>query len=335
MSTELEDLFLKKIPLIDVRAPVEFLAGHLPHSINLPLMTDIERHQVGLCYKEQGQESAIKLGHELVSGENKNKKIQAWIDFLQKNPSAQVMCLRGGLRSQISCQWITQAGIARKPIPGGYKRLRQFLLSQLEEKPLPKLVRLGGMTGAGKTDLLRTLPHYIDLEELAHHRGSAFGDHGEQPSQASFESYLGAELIGRERVVVEDESIRLGNVRIPNRFFLHMQEAPLVMLEVPMEVRVANIYRDYVTDNNQSFFSERVQRISKKLGGQRTREILALIQSAFQGAQSVEAHSGWISQLLREYYDPAYEFSLAKHKEKIVFRGGADEVRKFLLKLQL
>jgi tRNA 2-selenouridine synthase len=333
MSHELSELFHSKTPIIDVRAPVEFLAGHLPNSINLPLMTDLERHQVGICYKEQGQESAIKLGHALVSGENKNKKIQAWINFLLKNPSAQVMCLRGGLRSQISCQWITEAGIARKPIPGGYKRLRQFLLSQLEEKPLPKLLRLGGMTGTGKTDLLRPLSHFIDLEELAHHRGSAFGDHGEQPSQASFESKLGAELIGRESVVVEDESIRLGNVRIPNRFFLHMQEAPLVMLEVPMEVRVANIYRDYVTSNNQSFFSERVQRISKKLGGQRTREILDQMQSAYQGAQSIDAHSGWISQLLREYYDPAYEFSLAKHKDKIVFRGGADQVRSFLLKL--
>ena len=333
MSTELEDLFLSKTPIIDVRAPVEFFAGHLPNSINLPLMTDLERHQVGICYKEQGQESAIKLGQELVSGENKNKKIQAWIEFLQKNPSAQVMCLRGGLRSQISCQWITEAGIARKPIPGGYKRLRQFLLSQLEEKPLPKLVRLGGMTGTGKTDLLRTLPNFIDLEELAHHRGSAFGDHGEQPSQASFESFLGARLIGRESLVVEDESIRLGHVRVPNRFFFHMQEAPLVILEVPLELRVENIYRDYVSDNNQFFFSERVQRISKKLGGQRTREILALMQIAFQGAQSAEAHGGWISQLLRGYYDPAYEYSLSKHKGKIVFRGGADEVRDFLLKL--
>ncbi|MCE3011860.1 MAG: tRNA 2-selenouridine(34) synthase MnmH [Proteobacteria bacterium] len=335
MSTELEDLFINEIPLIDVRAPVEFLAGHLPHAVNLPLMSDEERHLVGICYKEQGQEKAIELGHQLVSGENKNKKIQAWIEFLQKNPSAEVMCLRGGLRSQISCQWITEAGIARKPIPGGYKRLRQFLLSQLEEKPLPKLVRLGGMTGTGKTDLLKTLDHYIDIEELAHHRGSAFGDHGQQPSQASFESALGAKLIGMKQAVVEDESIRLGNVRIPNRFYLHMQETPLVMLEVPLEERVANIYRDYVKNNDQSFFRERVQRISKKLGGQRTREILEQMQGAFQGAPSIEAHSAWISQLLGEYYDPAYEFSLAKHKEKIVFRGGADEVRDFLLKLQL
>ncbi len=335
MSSEFAELFLKKIPLIDVRAPIEFQAGHLPHSINLPLMTDHERHLVGICYKEQGQESAIKLGHELVSGENKNNKIQAWIEFLKKNPSAQVLCLRGGLRSQISCQWITGAGIHRKPIPGGYKRLRQYLLSQLDDLPLPKFVRLGGMTGTGKTDLLRTLPHFIDLEELAHHRGSAFGDHGPQPSQASFENALGASLIERECVVVEDESTRLGNVRIPNRFFLHMQAAPLVILEVPLEERVATIYREYVEPNNQDFFKERIKRISKKLGGQRTREMLEQLERAFQGAQSQAAHSGWIGQLLTEYYDPAYEFSLSKHKQKIVFRGGADEVKDFLLKLKL
>ncbi len=321
MSSELKELFLNKTPIIDVRAPAEFQAGHLPNSVNFPLMSDEERHLVGLCYKKNGQEAAIKLGHELVSGENKFNKIQAWIKYLQDYPNAQVMCLRGGLRSQISCLWITEAGVARKPIPGGYKRLRSYLLSQIEEAPLPEIIRLGGMTGTGKTDLLKTLPSFIDLEELALHRGSAFGERGVQPSQATFESALGAEFLGKARVVVEDESARLGSVRIPVRFFQAMQSSKLVVLERSMRERVENIYREYVLTHDHEFFAESVKRIAKKLGGVRSKEILNLLQIAFAGKPSAEAHRVWIEMLLKDYYDPAYEYALGKQKELIVYRG--------------
>lgn len=330
MSHELSELFLSKTPLIDVRAPVEFQAGHLPNSVNLPLMSDEERHLVGICYKEKGQEAAIKLGHELVSGENKKKKIQAWIDFLTQHPRAQVMCLRGGLRSQISCQWITQAGIPRVQIPGGYKRLRSFLLAQIEEAPLPQMIRLGGLTGTGKTQFLQSVPDFLDLEELASHRGSAFGERGVQPSQASFESALGAALLGKNRVVVEDESIRLGNVRIPPRFFQAMQASKLVVLERSMEERVETIYREYVSGRDHEFFRSNLQRIERKLGGLRFKVLLDLLAKGFAAPSSVEAHRPWIEILLREYYDPAYEYGLQRQQELIVLRGGEDEVREIL-----
>ena len=95
-------LLLEDIPMIDVRAPIEFASGALPFAANLPLMADEERHQVGLCYKEQGQQAAIKLGHQLVSGDLKAERIQAWQDFISANPNAVLYCARGGLRSQLS-----------------------------------------------------------------------------------------------------------------------------------------------------------------------------------------------------------------------------------------
>ncbi|MGB2260701.1 MAG: tRNA 2-selenouridine(34) synthase MnmH, partial [Porticoccaceae bacterium] len=95
-------LLLDDIPMIDVRAPVEFVNGALPSSINLPLMSDDERHQVGLRYKNNGQQSAIELGHQLVHGEIKQQRLQAWQDFMQANPNGVLYCARGGLRSQLT-----------------------------------------------------------------------------------------------------------------------------------------------------------------------------------------------------------------------------------------
>jgi tRNA 2-selenouridine synthase len=157
----LRQLFLSENPLIDVRAPIEFFEGSIPHSTNLPLMNDEERRLVGLCYKMHGQEAAIKLGHELINGQVKRERIEQWIEAINLKPQTQVFCFRGGLRSQIACEWIREAGIDRHPIPGGYKRMRRFFLSQLEDAPLPPLYRLGGLTGSGKTSLLQKIPSRI------------------------------------------------------------------------------------------------------------------------------------------------------------------------------
>ena len=124
-----KQLLLDYTPMIDVRAPVEFATGALPASINLPLMTDDERHQVGLRYKNNGQDSAIAMGHQLVHGEIKQQRVQAWQDFIQANPSAVLYCARGGLRSQLTQQWLAEAGIDCPRVEGGYKSLRGFLYS--------------------------------------------------------------------------------------------------------------------------------------------------------------------------------------------------------------
>jgi tRNA 2-selenouridine synthase len=330
---ELIELFLNKTPLIDVRAPIEFNEGIIPFSVNLPLMNDLERHQIGLCYKEKGQLAAIELGHQLVSGSTKTARIQAWLDFLKLNPQAQVFCFRGGLRSQTSCQWISDHGITRSPIKGGYKRLRQFFLSWLDVAPLPKLVRIAGPTGSGKSHFLTQFPKRIDLEGLAHHRGSAFGQLGPQPSQITFENNLALHLINQDFFYIEDESSHLGDIRLPNRFYQHLRQSPMVVLRVPLEERIKNIFQDYVSAKDKNFFLQATSRIAKKLGGERTDRLIKLIEQGYI-AQTLESHSPWISLLLTEYYDPMYEKDLARQSSLLIKEGAPEELTSFLRKRQ-
>ena len=133
-------LFLNDVPLMDMRAPVEFVQGAFPMSESHPLMSDTERQAVGTCYKEQGQEAALNLGHSLVNGELKAARVAEWKAFCEANPTGYLYCFRGGLRSQISQQWLKEAGIDFPYVEGGYKALRRFLRS--EERRVGKECRL-------------------------------------------------------------------------------------------------------------------------------------------------------------------------------------------------
>lgn len=327
-NPELRKLFLANTPLIDVRAPAEFGEGKIPGSVNLPIMNDDERAAVGTCYKEQGQEAAIRLGHELVSGEVKEERIRLWRKFIAENPEAEVFCFRGGLRSQIACQWIDRK---KKPIPGGYKRLRRFFLSWLEEAPLPNLLRIGGPTGSAKSEFLKDYPH-VDLEELAHHRGSAFGSRGTQPAQVSFENALALELLRKEgqRLLIEDESAVLGKITVPRRLFQHLRNSPLLLLEIPLSERVQHIKKTYVEGSTEEFFLQGLERIKKALGGVNYARIREEMVAGFR----TNLHDIWIESLLRDYYDPLYRKDLERQPGKVIFRGGRDELRQFLTDLK-
>ena len=180
-SSTFEQLFLEDRPFIDTRAPVEFQRGSFPSAVNLPLMTDSERQQVGLRYKEQGEQAAVALGHELVSGATKEKRIAAWVEQVKRHENAALLCFRGGLRSQTVQSWLAASGYQLPIVNGGYKALRSYLLTSLEACLSElNLMVVGGRTGVAKTALLNKacdtlrVP-VIDLEGLAHHRGSAFG----------------------------------------------------------------------------------------------------------------------------------------------------------------
>ena len=130
-TSDYRQLFLQDAPMMDMRAPAEFHHGAFPSALSLPLMTDEERAQVGICYKQQGQQAAIELGHQLVAGQTREQRMAQWREFAQANPTGYLYCFRGGLRSQTVQQWLHEAGIDYPLVMGGYKAMRRFLMDEL------------------------------------------------------------------------------------------------------------------------------------------------------------------------------------------------------------
>lgn len=346
-SSDYRDIFLNDRPLMDARAPVEFLKGAFPGALNLPLMNDIERQKVGTCYKQHGQDAAIELGHQLVGGQVKAERVEAWAAFARAHPNGYLYCFRGGLRSQITQQWLKEAGIDYPRVIGGYKAMRTFLLeTTLQAVAECNFVVVGGMTGTGKTEVISALTNSIDLEGHANHRGSSFGKRATvQPGQIDFENRLAIDILkqraaGTEQFVLEDESRLVGTCSLPLELYQGMQEYPLVWLEDSFEGRVERILGDYVIDLCAEFirvhgiedgfrlFAERLlqslSNIQKRLGGERYQRLLAIMQAALDEQQrsgNVDLHRGWIEGLLREYYDPMYAFQRESKAARIEFAG--------------
>lgn len=351
-------LFLDDIPMLDVRAPVEFAQGAFPTAVNLPLMNDDERQQVGLRYKQAGQEAAVTLGHRLVSGQIKAERVDAWLDFCHRHPEGVLYCFRGGMRSAISQQWLREAGIDYPRVPGGYKAMRQYLLTVLEQLPgTQQLSILGGRTGSAKTRLLNRLQPSIDLEGLANHRGSGFGRRATpQPTQIHFDNALAVALLkhhdaGHQQLLLEDESRNVGSVSIPQVLQTTMKAAPLVVLEVPFDERVTVILEDYVVAAADEFamvyppseafprFREHLlgslDRIRRRLGGERHGRLRTIMAEALEAQQvrgDSSGHRLWIGELLRDYYDPMYDYQLSRQQARVVFRGDGDDVLRYLLR---
>lgn len=357
-ASDFRELFIKGTPLIDVRAPVEFIDGAFPNTENLPLMNDVERHEVGKRYKANGQDAAIALGTKLISGDIKADRIQAWKSFAQQHPNGALYCFRGGLRSRTSQIWLHEAGIEYPLVEGGYKALRRYLIDSLEHwvNTIPMLV-VGGRTGTGKTRVLHACDRTIDLEGLANHRGSSFGATlSAQPSNIDFENQLAVEYLKlseeslTQSIALEDEARMIGRVSLPQVLRQALSEAPLVLLEVGLEERVQNVLEDYVInlsrqyqqrdgdeDGLNTFYlhhKNSVERVQKRLGGDNTKTVLGLLDSAYDALLSKQDVSGfepYIAYLLNHYYDPMYDYQISFKKPRIQFQGDADSIIEFVL----
>lgn len=338
---------------IDVRAPIEFAQGHVPGALNRPLMTDEERHRVGICYKQQGQQAAVALGHKLVSGEIKAQRVSAWLEAAPQPERTVLYCARGGMRSSISQSWMHQAGLDLPLVQGGYKTLRQTLMTQHQHfSENADLIVVAGRTGSGKTRVIEAANNAIDLEALANHRGSAFGRHtSAQPSQANFENALAMTslcLDTHRPVVIEDESRNIGSVHLAQPLAERIKTAAVVMLDVSLEERVEVILQDYVidlqTEYQQQFGAEglaryrdymeaALQRVSRRLGGLLYQQVSDALQQALQHQAAsgvLDAHRLWIESLLLNYYDRMYDYQLEKAPRKVLFRGGRTALIDFL-----
>ncbi|WP_319381077.1 tRNA 2-selenouridine(34) synthase MnmH [Thiomicrorhabdus sp.] len=360
-TDDFKSIVLNNTPLIDVRAPVEFTQGAFSSANNLPLMDDEERQKVGLCYKQHGNEAAVKLGHKLVNETIRTPRIQSWAEFMDHHPDALLYCFRGGMRSKIAQQWLQDNGRRIVRLRGGYKAFRRYLIDFLESVPdvftaagIQPIV-LAGRTGSGKTQLLKQLLkapdlNPLDLEALAHHRGSAFGRHATpQPTQINFENNLSMTLIRflenqAKRLILEDEGRNIGTVNLSKPLFDFLKSGQRILLETPLEERITITLDEYVIqaqreyrsiEDWQTFMLTALQRIQRRLGGERYQRVLQQFDAALQQQIThgvTEGHRGWIETLLVEYYDPMYDYQMQKRQHKVAFSGSMQEILEFLQK---
>lgn len=362
MTNDYERIILDNIPLIDVRAPIEYEKGAFINSVNMPILTNDERHIIGICYKENGNEEATKLGYSIVSGDIKEERVNNWKNFIKENPSAMIYCFRGGSRSTIAQKWINEnIELNIVKLQDGYKGFRNYLIDALEPGNIKaKPLVLSGYTGAGKTILLNDIDNSIDLEGIANHRGSTFGHHvTPQPTQINFENNLAYEIIkhkskGYSYIVFEDEGKNIGRSFIPSPFYNFMHNGDLIFLEESLEQRILNILDDYVINGQKEFENEKddfeitmnlwkndmiksMERVKGKMGGDRLNMVIELFKEACDNqliTNTYDSHKNWIQLFLSDYYDPMYKHSISKSNRKILFSGNRYEVKEFLTELE-
>ena len=354
-SADYEALFLRDVPLLDTRAPIEFQRGAFPMAVNLPLMTDAERREIGITYKQQGQAAAVALGHELVSGAARQSRIDRWCEFARAHPEGYLYCFRGGLRSATVQQWMRESGVCYPLIRGGYKAMRRYLITALEcALSAVTVLLVAGRTGCGKTRVIQAIPDAIDLEGLAKHRGSSFGRLLDpQPSQIDFENALAIAALRRHKggasaLLMEDEGKLIGRISLPTPLRQAMAAAARVVVEEPIQQRINLLYEDYIidlatrylqrdpdtaNDKHQRQLQQGLYRIRKRLGGARHHALERKMQTAFDTGDA-DLHRGWIEDLLRQYYDPMYDYQMSQRDGEPIFQGNRSEVIEFLRRAQ-
>lgn len=305
---------------IDVRSEAEFLSGHIPNAINIPLLDNNERRVIGTLYKQVSRKTAIKKGLDFFGPKMKTiiEEIEQLVEQRNKSITSIIVvyCWRGGMRSNIVAWLLDLYGFDVALIEGGYKNYRNWCLKIFNKKIEYKLI--GGYTGTGKTTIIHQLVKklripVIDLESIANHRGSAFGaiGMGSQPSQEMFENILALQISDclkfNNYVVLEDESQRIGTCSIPQTMWENMKSSSLIFLDLGFEERLNNIINDY-GKLDRSFLASAIIRLQKKLGGLETKTCLEfLVNKDIRNCFSI----------LLKYYDKSYKKSLELKKPLI------------------
>jgi tRNA 2-selenouridine synthase len=317
-------------PVLDVRSPGEYTHAHIPGAHSFPLFTDEERKIVGTTYKQQSREAAIKIGLDFFGPKMRKmlEEVENLIKYHNKSKIVLVHCWRGGMRSAGVAWLLDLYGFKVYTLVGGYKFFRRWTLQEFE-KPRAFNI-LGGYTGSGKTELLKQLTssgeRIIDLESLANHKGSAFGNIGlpAQPSQEMFENLLawglhfgvlqengtGEESISDNRqsqksLWLEDESQRIGSVNIPQAIWQQMRSADVYFLDVPFNERLRHIAEEY-GQLDRTKMIDAIERIRKRLGGMEAKTATSLLQE-----NKIED----AFRILLKYYDKWYLKGLMNRKE--------------------
>ena len=327
--------------VLDVRSPAEYNHAHIPQAYSLPLFTDEERKIVGTAYKQQGRETAIKIGLDLF-GPKMRKMVEIVESMVgstepgnhgselspdgyrdQNSKTLLIYCWRGGLRSAGVAWLLDLYGFKVYTLAGGYKKFRNHVLDTFK---LPfQFNILGGYTGSGKTEMLKALERQgetiVDLEEIAQHKGSAFGniESEQQPSQEMFENVLAQEIRCKSMVNrsagrsvnemmtsdsmiiwLEDESQRIGDLNIPGELWNTMRHSPVYFLDISFEARLNHIVMEYGRLRKEELINA-IIRIQRRLGGLETKNAINLL---------LEDNTRESFRILLKYYDKWYSKSL-------------------------
>lgn len=355
-DVEVTDALLLTHPsFLDLRAPVEFARGAVPGAVNVPILDDAQRAEIGTVYAEAGQDAAIERGLALATPPVRSARLQSWQDHVARHPNGFMYCFRGGLRSRTAQTWLQDAGVDYPLVKGGYKALRRHLLNTLERLAGEgRLIVVSGETGCGKTELIHAWPQSLDLEGCAQHRGSAFGGtFTPQPSQIDFENRVALDWLTRsansnQPVLIEAESQLIGRLYVPDVLQHAMAAAPSIQLDATQAERIARLRKDYV-DHALSHFAtsgvenphtaltefvvDNLQRIRRRLGAERTDDLAAAVPDAVAALARDGDTAGFdaiIETLLTHYYDKLYQHKAQKRQEPPLFQGNHEAVLQWL-----
>lgn len=297
-----------------MRSPGEFAQGHIPGAFNIPLFDDKERAVVGTAYVQIGREEAIRIGYEIA-----NPKIGSYLKEVERITGSEnvlVHCWRGGMRSSKFAQLLNEHGYKTHTLVHGYKAYRNLVLESFTRDA--NLFIVGGETGSGKTEILKNIAargeQVIDLEAIAHHKGSAFGSLGEkpQPTYEHFENELSAafeKLDRSKRIWLEDESRNIGKTQIPPPLWEKMKSAPIFRVNVPKKMRIERLLKDYGSFSNEDLKAS-ILKIQQRLGPQHVKRALEELE---------KGNLSEVADISLTYYDKAYNYNHEKRNMKNIF----------------
>ena len=304
--------------VIDVRSNAEYNHAHIPGARSIPLFNDEERATVGTIYKQQSREEAIKKGLDIFGPKMKAMLLVAERLIKEQNPEHKtvlVHCWRGGMRSAAVAWLLDLYGFKVYTLIGGYKTFRNWVLNELGKNHPYQI--LGGNTGSGKTIVIHALKSMneavVDLEGLAGHKGSAFGNIGlpKQPSQEMFENKLAIaikiekEKFPDKKIWLKDESQRIGTVNIPQNMWEHMRKCDIVFLDIPFGARLNYLVETY-GKLDWVALRDAIVRIQKRLGGLETKTAIAALE---------KKNMYGCFEVLLKYYDKQYKKGLENRED--------------------
>ena len=324
-----EALNKKTSQWIDIRSPREYKKGHFTNAINFPLFSNKEFAELGTVYNTTGQKKAVELGQKYA-----NKISPSILNKISnlKCKNIIIYCARGGMRSKGVQSLLVNAGFSVDRISRGYKSIREHTLNSFD---IPReLIIIGGNTGSGKTVILNEMKDQgypiIDLEKIANHRGSVFGDLGlsEQATQQQFENDLSNLWIATPKnspIYIESESRKIGKVVIPTAIWENMLIARYIKIDMNISRRVNNLLEEYGKPNS-STLKQKIDNITKRLGG----------QNAKIAKQKLDDNnlSEFCEILLKNYYDKLYQKSYdTRNTEKQIIAVKNESNQKIISKI--